>query len=33
MSQAAYGRMKLSWEDTTSHLGTMAQAAECIHIQ
>lgn len=33
MSQAAYGRLSLSWEDTTRHLGTAAGAAECIHIQ
>lgn len=33
MSKAAYGRMRLSWVDTTEHLGTPASAAECIHIQ
>ena len=33
MSDAAHSRLKLSWEDTTGHLGTVAQAAECIHIQ
>ena len=32
MSQAAYGRLKLSWVDTTEHLSTAASAAECIHI-
>ncbi|MBQ9196204.1 MAG: CapA family protein [Clostridia bacterium] len=33
MPEAAHGRLKLSWIDTTAHLGTVAQAAECIHIQ
>lgn len=33
MSKAAHGRLRLSWTDTTEHLGTVAQAAECIHVQ
>jgi len=33
MSKAAYGRMKLSFVQTTEHLGTLAGAAECIPIQ
>ena len=33
MSKAAYGRLRLSWVDTTELLGTPASAAECIHIQ
>lgn len=33
MSKAAHGRLKLSWVDTTEHLGTKAAAAQCIHIQ
>lgn len=32
MSQAAYGRLKLSWIQTTEHLGTMASAAEVIPV-
>ena len=33
MSKAAHGRLRLSWVDTTEFLGTIAGAAECIHIQ
>lgn len=33
MSKAAYGRLRLSWVDTTEHLGTRAAAAERIDIQ
>ena len=32
MSDAAYKRLLLSWEDTTSHLGTPNSAVTCIHI-
>ena len=32
MGKAAYGRLKLSWVDTTEHLSTKAAAAECIHL-